>query len=148
VQPTGHSQTAVDMKPSDDNFQILPTLQYRDSARAIEWLCRAFGFRPQLLVPDERGAIARAQLGYDNGASVLIVATDREFHQLVPSDSTGWDDRIVVVIDLDAHYAQAIGAGAEIVIDIQDDKSGGRSYSCRDLEGHIWHFSSLDRRSI
>jgi uncharacterized glyoxalase superfamily protein PhnB len=49
------------MKPSDDNFKILPTLQYRDSARAIEWLCRAFGFRPQLLVPDdERGAMVEA----------------------------------------------------------------------------------------
>jgi uncharacterized glyoxalase superfamily protein PhnB len=48
----------------------------------------------------------------------------------------------IIVTDVDAHYAQAIGAGAEIIVDIDDDKCGERSYSCRDLQGHIWNFSS------
>jgi uncharacterized glyoxalase superfamily protein PhnB len=48
---------------------------------------------------------------------------------------------------VDAHYAQAIGAGAEIPIDIQDDERGGRSYSCRDLEGHIWNFGGCDTQN-
>jgi uncharacterized glyoxalase superfamily protein PhnB len=55
----------------------------------------------------------------------------------------------IIVTDVDAHYAQAIGAGAEIIIDIQDETCGERSYSCRDLQGHIWNFisyNSQDRR--
>ena len=42
-----------------------------------------------------------------------------------------------IVPDADAHYAQAKGAGAKIVLDIVDASYGGRGYSCRDLEGHL-----------
>ena len=44
----------------------------------------------------------------------------------------------------DDHYAQARAAGAEILIDIQDMDYGGRGYTCRDLEGHIWSFGTTD----
>ena len=29
-------------------------------------------------------------------------------------------------------------------MDIQDDDFGGRSYACRDPEGHIWNFGTYD----
>ena len=45
---------------------------------------------------------------------------------------------------LDAHYARAKAAGAEIVIDIADQDYGGRLYVCRDPEGHVWNFGSYD----
>ena len=32
---------------------IIPTLRYRDAASAIDWLCKAFGFQPHLVVPGE-----------------------------------------------------------------------------------------------
>lgn len=50
----------------------------------------------------------------------------------------------VVVADADAHYAQATAAGAIIVMDIADQAYGGRGYSCRDPEGHLWWFGSYD----
>ena len=39
-------------------------------------------------------------------------------------------------------------AGAEIAIDIKDEEHGGRAYSCRDPEGHVWNFGSYDPWSV
>ena len=50
----------------------------------------------------------------------------------------------VIVEDADAHYARAKAAGAEIVMEIGDQDYGGRLYSCRDPEGHLWNFGTYD----
>jgi uncharacterized glyoxalase superfamily protein PhnB len=50
----------------------------------------------------------------------------------------------VVVSDADLVYRQARAAGAEIIMDIKDEDYGGRGFSCRDLEGHIWNFGTYD----
>ena len=50
----------------------------------------------------------------------------------------------IVVDDADKHYARAVAAGAEIVMEIRDEDYGGRGYSCRDPEGHLWNFGSYD----
>jgi uncharacterized glyoxalase superfamily protein PhnB len=54
----------------------------------------------------------------------------------------------VVVDDVDAHYARAKAAGAEIVIDIKTQGYGGRDYTARDLEGHVWTFGTYDPWAI
>lgn len=41
---------------------VIPGLRYRDAPGAIEWLCNAFGFEKHLVVPDEAGGTAHAQL--------------------------------------------------------------------------------------
>jgi hypothetical protein len=43
---------------SNSNITIIPTLRYRDGQAAIDWLCKAFGFKKQLVVPDKSGAQA------------------------------------------------------------------------------------------
>jgi uncharacterized glyoxalase superfamily protein PhnB len=50
----------------------------------------------------------------------------------------------LVVADADAHHARAKAAGAEIVIDLVTQDYGGRDYTCRDPEGHIWTFGTYD----
>jgi uncharacterized glyoxalase superfamily protein PhnB len=50
----------------------------------------------------------------------------------------------LVVSDADAVYAKAKAAGAEILLDIKDEDYGGRGFTCRDLEGHIWNFGTYD----
>jgi len=50
----------------------------------------------------------------------------------------------VVVDDVDAHNARAKSAGTEIVIDIKTQDDGGRDYTARDLEGHVWTFATFD----
>ena len=127
---------------------VVPTLRYRDGHAAIEWLCGAFGFEKQLVVPDKNGAIAHAQLVHGNGMIMLGASNNNEFHRLVKSPresgGIGSQSAYIVVSDVDTHYKKAVAAGAEIVIDISDEAHGGRAYSCRDPEGHVWNFGSYD----
>ncbi|MGI9382342.1 MAG: VOC family protein [Methyloligellaceae bacterium] len=127
---------------------IIPTMRYRDAPAAIDWLCNAFGFLQHLVVPGENGTIAHAQLTFGNGMIMLGSAREDEFGTLVkvPSDVGGVETQsaYVIVEDADAHYAQAVAAGAEIVMEIADQDYGGRLYSCRDPEGHLWNFGSYN----
>ena len=63
---------------------IIPGMGYRDAPEAIDWLCRAFGFSPHLVVPDERGGIANAQLILGTGMIMLgSVRPPEEYDGLV-----------------------------------------------------------------
>jgi uncharacterized glyoxalase superfamily protein PhnB len=53
----------------------------------------------------------------------------------------------IIVDDADAHHARAKAAGAEIVIEVADQDYGGRLYSCRDPERHLWNFGIYDPRA-
>ena len=128
---------------------IIPALRYHDAPTAIEWLCRAFGFEKHLVVPGENNTIAHAQLSFGNGMIMLgSVDNGSEFGKLVktPRDfgGVGTQSPYVIVEDADKHYARAVAAGATIVMDIKDEDYGGRGYSCRDPEGHLWNFGTYD----
>jgi len=127
---------------------VIPTMRYNDAAAAIEWLCDAFGFEKHCVVPGEDGAVVHAQLVFGNGMVMLGSARENEFDnfQKPPSALGGAVSQspYIIVEDADKHYARAVAAGAEIVMEIKDEDYGGRGYSCRDLEGHVWNFGSYD----
>ena len=129
---------------------IIPCLRYRDAPKAIEWLCRTFGFEKQLVVPNADGTIAHAQLSFGNGMIMLgsVLEVETEFGRLIkqPDEIGGFETQsaYVVVSDADEIYARAKAAGAEIVIEIKDEDYGGRDFSCRDLEGHLWNIGTYD----
>ena len=127
---------------------IIPTLRYRDAPAAIDWLCKAFGFEPHLVVPGQGGRIAHAQLVRGNGMIMLGSAGDDEFGRLQQPlerpDAPVSQSPYIIVADVDAHHATAVAAGAEVVMAPKDEDHGGRGYSCRDLEGHLWNFGSYN----
>ena len=49
-----------------------------------------------------------------------------------------------IVDDADAHHARALAAGAEILLALEDQDYGGRGYTCRDPQGHVWSFGTYD----
>jgi uncharacterized glyoxalase superfamily protein PhnB len=134
----------------DTRATLIPCLRYRDASGAIEWLCRAFGVEKHLVVPNEDGTIAHAQLTFGNGMIMLgsVLKVETEFGRLMkqPDEIGGFETQsaYVVVSDADAVYARAKAAGAEIVIEIKDEDYGGRGFSCRDLEGRLWNFGTYD----
>jgi uncharacterized glyoxalase superfamily protein PhnB len=134
--------------PKNTRSTVIPCLRYRDAPAAIEWLCRAFGFEEQLVAPNDDGTIAHAQLSFGNGMIMLASASDSEFGRLMklPSEIGGAETQTayLIVSDADSVYRQAKAAGAEIVYDIKNEDYGGRGFSCRDLEGHIWNFGTYD----
>jgi len=135
----------------DTRATIIPCLRYRDAPKAIEWLCRTFGFEKQLVVPNADGTIVHAQLSFGNGMIMLgsVLKIETEFGRLIqqPDEIGGFETQsaYVVVSDADEIYARAKAAGAEIVIQIKDEDYGGRDFSCRDLEGHLWNIGTTIR---
>jgi len=127
---------------------VIPCLRYRNAPAAIEWLCQTFGFEKQLVVPHEDGTIAHAQLRFGNGMIMLGSVVDSEFGRLMkqPDEIGGAETQsaYLVVADADAIYERAKAAGAEIVLEIKDEDYGGRGFSCRDLEGHLWSIGTYD----
>ena len=127
---------------------VIPCLRYRDAQAAIEWLCQVFGFEQQFVAANDDGSIAHAQLTFGNGMIMLGSATDSEFGRLMkqPDEIGGAETQCayLIVSDADAVYARAKAAGAEIVMEIKDENYGGRGFSCRDLEGHLWNFGTYD----
>jgi len=49
-----------------------------------------------------------------------------------------------VVADCDGLYARAKAAGATIVGELREMDYGGKAFSCKDPEGHLWHFGGYD----
>ena len=127
---------------------VIPVLRYRNAPAAIDWLCRTFGFERQLVVPGDGGTVAHAQLRLGDGMIMLASVVDSEFGRLMkqPDEIGGCETETVYVVvpDADAIYARAKSAGAKIVLDIKDEDYGGRGFSCRDLEGHLWSFGTYD----
>lgn len=127
---------------------VIPCLRYRDAPTAIEWLCRAFGFEKHLVVPNQDGTIAHAQLSFGAGMVMLGSVLESEFGRLMkqPDEIGGAETQTayVIVSDADAVYAQAKAAGATIVMEIKDEDYGGRGFTCRDPEGHLWNFGTYD----
>ena len=133
---------------ADTTSTISPCLRYHDALTAIEWLCRAFGFEAHAVYADG-DIVHHAQLTFGNGM-VMLGSADNSSEwgkQVVQPDAIGLRETqspCVIVTDADAHYTRAKAAGAIIVMEISDQAYGGRGYSCRDLEGHMWWFGSYD----
>lgn len=127
---------------------VIPCLRYRDAPKMIDWLCRAFGFEKHAVYADG-DTVHHAQLTFGNGMIMLGSADNASEwgRQIAQPEEIGMRETqspCVIVADTDAHYAQAKAAGAQIVMDISDQDYGGRGYSCRDPEGHLWWFGSYD----
>jgi uncharacterized glyoxalase superfamily protein PhnB len=99
-------------------------------------------------VPGEGDTIVHAQLSFGNGMIMLGSVLDTEFGRLMkqPDEIGGAETQTayVIVSDADAVYARAKAAGARIVLDIKDEDYGGRGFSCRDIEDHLWNFGTYD----
>ena len=122
---------------------IFPALRYRDAPAAIEWLGRAFGFEPRMVVDGEPGTVAHAELTC--GDAMIMLGTARppdadDYSAAAPPP--GGTALYMVIEDPDAHCERARAAGAEIVRALQDTDYGSREYSVRDLEGNVWSFGT------
>ena len=127
---------------------VISTMRYSDAKAAIDSLCEAFGFEKHLVVLGEGEKIAHAQLSFGNGMIMLGSAAEDAYgsHEKPPENYDGGctQSAYIVVKDPDAIYHRAVGAGAEIVMEIKDEDYGGRGFTCRDPQGQIWNFGSYD----
>ncbi|MBI1275150.1 glyoxalase [bacterium] len=133
---------------------IIPCLRYKDAPAAIDWLEAAFGFQRHAVYEGEDGMILHAELSYksaDHGRGMIMLGSDMKQGDYAKFTATpsqagakNTQTAYIIVPEVDAHYARAKEAGAEIIIDIKDESYGGRGYTCRDPEGYVWSFGSYD----
>ena len=133
--------------PKQTRCTVIPCLRYRDAPAAMAWLCDTFGFTAQLVVPNEDGSIAHAQLSYNNGMIMLSSIFDTEFGRLMTEAAPGkpvTQSAYLVVNDADLVYGRVLEAGGRIELDIKDEDYGGRGFTCRDPEGQVWSIGTYD----
>ena len=121
---------------------VVPALSYRDPMAAFEWLQRAFGFEPALLITDADGKVAHSELVFEGGW--IMVGSEWSENHRSPASIGGKCTQAVhlqLSSDLDAHCERARGAGAEIIAEPENQFYGDRTYRARDPEGHIWTFA-------
>ncbi len=128
--------------------RVVPLMRYRDLPNAIAWLSEAFGFEVHYTATDDDDALIYAQMTYGHGMVMLGPVRDSDFDDLLsqPDEIGGTETQscYLVVQDIEGHFERAKEAGAEIALDVQRDDTGGRAYSCRDCEGHLWNFGTFD----
>jgi uncharacterized glyoxalase superfamily protein PhnB len=128
---------------------IIPGLRYRNALPMIEWLVKAFGFEKQAIYDGPNGVVMHAQLSFGNGM-IMIGSVDNgtpSSHLLKQPDEVGGAETqtpYLVVSDIDTIYGRAKAAGATMVIDLEEKDYGGKAFSCRDPEGHVWHLGTFD----
>lgn len=131
------------------NSTIIPCLCYRDLPRMIDWLCDTFGLERHAVHEDDKGGIAHSEQTLGTGMIMLGSegSGSEEFGRLqkTPAILGGTTQSpYLVVADADEVYRRAKDNGAEIVIEIKDESYGGRGFSCRDPEGHLWNIGTYD----
>ncbi len=142
------------MKPTPPDWpRIASGLYYREAAKAIDWLCEAFGFSLRLKVEGEGGRIVHSELEYGEGLVMVgqeepADASPRFGRRMLSPLSAGGNTQglMLYVDDVDAHCAHARAKGATIVSepsvhDYGEDYWADRSYGAMDFEGHVWWFS-------
>jgi uncharacterized glyoxalase superfamily protein PhnB len=128
---------------------MISCMSYRNVDAAIKWLAKAFGFAEHAVYRDPDGQVMHAELKFGNGMIMLGPEDKGEFGKrfmTMPKGAGGRCTQAVycIVADVDAHHARAAAAGAEIVMPPKDEDYGGRGYSARDPDGHVWAFGSYD----
>src|SRR5260370_41955954 len=96
----------------------------RDPAKAIDWLCRAFGVSVRLKVEGEGGRIEHSELEFGEGLIMVGGAgeaygePEKPWRARAESPETlggkNTQSLCVHVDDVDAHCARAKGAGAKV----------------------------------
>src|SRR5882672_3828456 len=109
--PQAQRRTGI-VNSSAPTATVVPVLVYEDVAKAIDWLCEAFGFSERLRAARPDGTITHAQLSIAEGA-VMLGASGAEFR---PPRTDEVNQYVLVrVEDDDQHFEHAQRSGARIV---------------------------------
>lgn len=104
----------------------------------LDWLANTFGFALSQVTPPEGDDLQHAQLTY--GTSVLMASQGGRVEQDTGKAST----YLTVATDqeVDQGYARAIAAGADSILEPENQPYGGRNATVSDPEGNVWSIGS------
>jgi uncharacterized glyoxalase superfamily protein PhnB len=120
---------------------LTSAVSYKDPRAALDWLEKAFGFEPAMVITDSNGDIAHAEMRYRE--CLIMIGSEWSDDHRSPASIGGKNTQSVHVHmtgDIDAHCDRARTTGAEIIQEPETQFYGDRTYRARDPEGHIWTF--------
>lgn len=119
-------------------LEVFPYLRVRDAASAIEFYQRAFGATEAMRLTEPVGRIGHAQLKF--GTECVMVSDEYPEYGILGPQSVGGTGSAVHlhVEDVDAMTSSAVDAGAELLMNPQDQFYGERVSKVRDPFGHQW----------
>lgn len=127
---------AIEVTPA-----VIPHLVVDDAAAAIDFYVKAFGATELGRVPGPDGKLVHAALTI-NGSTVMLNDDFPEFNDgksTTPTALGGTPVTIhLTVTDVEAKFAKAVEAGAEVVMPLEDQFWGDRYGMVRDPFGHQW----------
>ncbi len=116
---------------------LCPYIYYEDTAAMIDWLTEAFGFRERFKEVREDGSLGHVEMELGDAVIMMGDPPGHKNPKHLGQVSVGL---YVYVDDVDAHFARAMAAGADVEGDPVDQPYGVRSYGVLDPEGHQWWF--------
>jgi uncharacterized glyoxalase superfamily protein PhnB len=129
-------------RPQPELGRLGAGLYYTRPAAAARWLASAFGLESPGPLPEEPDPSPSGEHGHPwiefrvGNCSLMVFKRDDTLREEgSPSSHETW----VFVDDLEAHFSNAQAAGAKIVKGIA--RTGFRSYTAEDIEGHRWVFA-------
>ena len=123
---------------------LTSALCYRNPKAALDWLEKAYGFEPAMIISDANGDIAHSEMRF--GECLIMIGNEWTDDHKSPASIEGKNTQTVHVHleeDIDAHCERARKAGAAILMEPETQFYGDRTYRARDPEGHIWTFGQM-----
>lgn len=124
----------------DGQHSITAYLGVADASEAIDFYVRAFCAEQVFRLDTPQGKVGHAELRI--GDSALMIA-DACGQSTFGNNKAGGSIALHLYVDnVDARFARAIQAGAEMVNAVQDQFYGDRSGTLRDPYGIVWFMAS------
>ena len=113
-----------------------------DAAKAIEFYTRAFGAKERGRMPGPNDTIAHAELQI--GDSVVMLSDPMpQSPTKTPKELGGVTSSLMLYVeDVDEFVQQAVDAGAEITMPVEDQFWGDRFGRVKDPFGHDWSIAT------
>ncbi|HTT61187.1 MAG TPA: VOC family protein [Bryobacteraceae bacterium] len=130
------------MSKPEGYHTITPYLMIRGAAEAIEFYKKAFNATELMRETDAEGRVRHAEIRIGD-SQVMITDEAPQFPELRSVQAFGGSpmNMFLYVDDADAVAKQALGAGAKLIMEVQD-KSYGRSGGVKDPYGLDWWICS------
>jgi uncharacterized glyoxalase superfamily protein PhnB len=121
-------------------LDIIPVLPYRDIRAGHDHLVQVLGFESGGVVEDGDGKVVHGEVR----AGTRRIWLHEAQPELAPPQASGTASAglVVHVADVDAHFAHAKAAGANVLREPTDEDYGQREYGVADVEGHHWYFAT------
>jgi uncharacterized glyoxalase superfamily protein PhnB len=123
---------------ANDFIDLVPVLACSDIAAEHDFLVDVLGLASAGLERTPDGAVVHGEVRAGD-RRIWLHLTSEESRLATPNKlGAAGGGMVLHVQDVDAHFARASSAGAEILSEPTDQEYGQREYGLRDPDGHSW----------